>query len=165
MTVERRRWILALPLLPDDRMNIGTALAIAVMIGGCDDETVVAAGDVTTSMVATSTSQEGWAMNYPKQRKLLFMAGALWIFYSDGEAFWTRTTTDGVTLTDPIQIRDDAVFGHRMGCAFDGVYFHYAFSGRARRRQCCSIGAESRSGMARSSGRPTSRSRFRFPAT
>ena len=67
-------------------------------------------------------------MNYPKQRKLLFMAGALWIFYSDGEAIWTRTTTDGVTLTDPIQIRDDAVFGHRMGCAFDGVYFHYAFS-------------------------------------
>ncbi len=34
-------------------------------------------------------------------------------------------------FTDPIQIRDDAVFGHRLWAgAFDGVYFHYAILGQ-----------------------------------
>jgi hypothetical protein len=82
--------------------------------------------DVTLVDVATSSAQEGWAVNYPKQRKLLFMAGRLWLFYSDGIEMRVRSTIDGRSLTAPLTVRAGMVFGHRCAFAFDGTFVHYA---------------------------------------
>jgi len=110
-------------------LSSGALAAAALAACGSTDEVVVDRGDVRVVDVATSNAQEGWAVNYPKQRKVLFMAGRLWVFYADGTSMLARSTTNGVTLSDPIVVRDDAVFGHRCAFAFDGTALHSA---------CCS---------------------------
>jgi hypothetical protein len=93
---------------------------------GC--EKVVDPGNVQRLWVATSSAQDGWAVNYPKQRKILAMAGRLWLFYSDGVDALVRSTADGATLSDAQRVREAMVFGHRCGYAFDGTWLHYACS-------------------------------------
>jgi hypothetical protein len=98
---------------------------LALFAFGCE-EAVPTAPNLNVVEVDSSSSQEGWAVNYPKQRKLLFMAGRLWVFYSNGSDMLVRSTTDGVELTAPQTVRQGMVFGHRCMFAFDGSFVHYA---------------------------------------
>ncbi len=108
-------------------METAVALACAlVLAAGC--ETAIDPGDVRIAELATSTAQEGWAVNYPKQRKLFVALGRLWIFFADGRDMRVRTTTDGQSFTDSELVRQDMVFGHRCAFAFDGTRFHSACS-------------------------------------
>jgi hypothetical protein len=101
-------------------------LAAGLTLLGCAQEPVVDRGDVRVVELASSTAMEGWAVNYPKQRKVLFIGERLWLFYSDGRDMLARTTLDGETLTDPFVVREDAVFGHRCAFAYDGTSLHSA---------------------------------------
>ena len=101
------------------------ALVALLALAGCDDP-VTDPGDVRVVELATSTAMEGWAVNYPKQRKVLFIGERLWLFYSDGADLLARTTLDGATLTEPFVVREDAVFGHRCALAYDGTSLHSA---------------------------------------
>src|SRR5262245_27024340 len=83
-------------------------------------------GEVRAS-VASVTCTDGWAVNYPKQHKLFDVADRLWLFYSDGIAIVSTTSTDGVAWSAPQTIRA-AEFGHRIGLWFDGTRIHYAFA-------------------------------------
>ncbi len=78
------------------------------------------------SQVCTSNVKNGWAVNYPKQRKLFFMARLIWVFYSDGSDAVYRTSSDGSRWSDPIVLRKGASLGHRIGCWHDGTFIHYA---------------------------------------
>lgn len=80
----------------------------------------------TASLVSTTDAGNGWAINYPKQRKVFFMAGRLWIFYSDGKDAVFRSSVDGINWNSPTVFGKGGHFGHRFGCWFDGVHFHYA---------------------------------------
>ncbi len=84
------------------------------------------ASDVTRSLVAKTTADEGWAVNYPKQRKLLWMADRLWVFYADGTNLVVKTTTDGVEFSEPRVVLEQGVFGHRCSFTFDGTDVHSA---------------------------------------
>jgi hypothetical protein len=104
-------------------------LIVTMLLGAlaaCADEPVVDLGDVRVVDLAGSTATEGWAVNYPKQRKVLFIGDRLWLFYSDGADLLARTTTDGETLTTPFVVWEDAVFGHRCALAYDGASLHAA---------------------------------------
>ena len=76
--------------------------------------------------VAESPAAHGWAVNYPKQRKVFVMAGRLWVFYSDGSDGVFRSSADGAVWSDPTPFGAGGHFGHRFGCWFDGVHLHYA---------------------------------------
>ena len=78
------------------------------------------------SMVSDTTATKGWAVNYPKDRKVFCMSGLVWVFYSDGVNGQYRTSIDGVNWSAPMLFGPGGHFGHRFGCWFDGVYFHYA---------------------------------------
>jgi len=106
--------------------NLWLSSALAVALAGCLEGPVVDRGDVRVVELASSTATEGWAVNYPKQRKVLFMRGRLWLFYSDGRDLLARTTLDGETLTAPFVVREEAVFGHRCAFAYDGASLHSA---------------------------------------
>lgn len=99
-------------------------LALLVSVSGCNCGP--RAPDVTRSLVATTTADEGWAVNYPKQRKLLWMAERLWVFYADGVDLVVRTTTDGVEFSAPEVVFERGVFGHRCSFTFDGSFVHSA---------------------------------------
>jgi hypothetical protein len=85
------------------------------------------ASEVTTvtSSVSTTAADHGWAVNYPKQRKLFIMAELLWVFYSDGVNAVYRTSADGRTWSDPTTFGTGGHYGHRFGCWFDGNFIHY----------------------------------------
>lgn len=100
------------------------ALALAVLISGCNCGP--RANDVVRTTIATSTADEGWAVNYPKQRKVLWMAERLWVFYADGVNLVVRSSTDGVAFTEPSVVKSQGVFGHRCMFAFDGTFVHSA---------------------------------------
>ena len=78
------------------------------------------------SIVSTTSASNGWAVNYPKQRKVFRMAGLVWVFYSDGANGVFRTSADGVHWSAPAPFGEGGHFGHRFGGWFDGEYFHYA---------------------------------------
>jgi hypothetical protein len=78
------------------------------------------------SQVCNSNVKNGWAVNYPKQRKLFFMSGLIWIFYSDGNDAVYKTSEDGLDWSAPATFRKGSSLGHRIGCWFDGTYIHYA---------------------------------------
>lgn len=80
-----------------------------------------------TSIVGTSQAKNGWAVNYPKQRKILHMAGLFWVFYSDGHDAVYRTSADGADWCAPVLLREGASLGHRFGCWFGAEKVHYAF--------------------------------------
>ncbi len=106
-------------------MKLSAAAALLVLASsGCNCGP--RATDVTRSLVATTTADEGWAVNYPKQRKLLWMAERLWVFYADGTNLVVRTTSDGVEFSAPVVVREQGVFGHRCSFAFDGTFVHSA---------------------------------------
>jgi hypothetical protein len=100
-------------------------IALALVAASCA-EGVIVPGDVLVAEVATSSALDGWAVNYPKQRKVLFMAGRLWVFYADGSDTLARSTADGSSFSEPQLVREGMVFGHRCGFAFDGAFVHYA---------------------------------------
>lgn len=108
------------------RLGCLCALSFALLAIGCADEPVIDLGDVRVVDLATSSAVEGWAVNYPKQRKVLFIGDRLWLFYSDGADMLARTTLDGETLTAPFVVHPGAVFGHRCTFAFDGTSLHSA---------------------------------------
>lgn len=111
------------------RRPAATALAIALAIGGVGcEEAARDPGDVTVARAAVSSATEGWAINYPKQRKIFFAHDRLWLFYSDGADAVVRTSADGRAFSDAALVREEMVFGHRIGLAFDGAFFHYACS-------------------------------------
>lgn len=83
-------------------------------------------GKAVQSLVSTSSASNGWAVNYPKQRKVFRMAGLVWVFYSDGANGVFRTSANGVDWSAPTRFAADGHFGHRFGGWFDGEYFHYA---------------------------------------
>lgn len=89
--------------------------------------TSLAEEELITSIVGTSEAKNGWAVNYPKQRKIFHMAGLFWVFYSDGRDALYRTSADGVGWCEPALLREGASVGHRFGCWFDGQKVHYAF--------------------------------------
>lgn len=110
------------------RHTIRVFLLVSVwLLCACSQPEPVDPGDVTIALVATSTATNGWAVNYPKQRKTFLIGNQVWVFYSDGNQAVVRTTTDGETFTQPFPIRTGAVFGHRIGWAFDGEHLHYAY--------------------------------------
>jgi len=76
--------------------------------------------------IGETAAKSGWAVNYPKQRKLFFMASRLWLFYSDGQHGVFRSSPDGRSWSEPTKFADGGHFGHRFGCGFDGEYVHYA---------------------------------------
>lgn len=78
------------------------------------------------STITTTSASNGWAVNYPKERKVFCMAGLVWVFYSDGANGVFRTSADGVSWSEPALFATGGHFGHRFGCWFDGTYFHYA---------------------------------------
>ena len=78
-----------------------------------------------TVTFAASDAAHGWAVNYPKQRKVFVMADRLWVFYSDGVDGVFRSSVDGATWTDATVFAEGGHFGHRFGGAFDGRYFHF----------------------------------------
>jgi len=79
-----------------------------------------------TSIVSQTDTGHGWAVNYPKQRKVFVMAGRLWVFYSDGRDAGFRSSTDALHWSEPTRFGDGGHFGHRFGGAYDGTSFHYA---------------------------------------
>jgi len=81
-------------------------------------------GETITSRIWTTTVKNGWAVNYPKQRKLFFMAGLIWVFYSDGRDAVYKTSPDGFAWSDATVLREGASLGHRFGCWYDGTFFH-----------------------------------------
>jgi hypothetical protein len=82
--------------------------------------------EAVTLLVSTTSANNGWAVNYPKQRKVFRMSGLIWVFYSDGAHAVFRTSADGVKWSAPTMFGEGGHFGHRFGGWFDGVYFHYA---------------------------------------
>lgn len=82
--------------------------------------------ETITSVVTQTDTANGWSINYPKQRKVFWMAGLLWVFYSDGKDAVYRTSPDALHWSDPTSFGIGGHFGHRIGCWFDGTYFHYA---------------------------------------
>lgn len=82
--------------------------------------------NTTTTLVSTTETNHGWAINYPKQRKVFFMSGRLWVFYSDGRDAVFSSSIDGIHWNAPTVFGRDGHFGHRFGCWFDGTYLHYA---------------------------------------
>jgi hypothetical protein len=82
--------------------------------------------ETVTAVVTTSTAQDGWAVNYPKQHKLFEVDGRLWLFYSDGVDAVVRTSSNA-TAWSPPQVWWPAVnLGHRFSLAWDGTFFHVA---------------------------------------
>lgn len=88
--------------------------------------TACLAGETRRSTVGTTDAKNGWAVNYPKQHKLLWMAGRLWLFYSDGRDALYRTSRDGAEWGPPVLVHARSSVGHRLGCWFDGTRLHYA---------------------------------------
>lgn len=101
-----------------------TTALVLLLASGCNCGP--RATDVTRALVATTTADEGWAVNYPKQRKLLWMVGRLWIFYADGSDLVVRTTVNGVDFSAPVKVQEQGVFGHRCSFTFDGTFVHSA---------------------------------------
>lgn len=99
---------------------IATLVLLAGSVRGTEQEEIV------RSLVSPTSASNGWAVNYPKQRKVFRMSGLIWVFYSDGTNGVFRTSTDGMTWSAPTIFGAGGHFGHRFGGWFDGVYFHYA---------------------------------------
>jgi hypothetical protein len=99
---------------------IATLMLLAGPVRGTEQEEIV------KSQVSATSANNGWAVNYPKQRKVFHMSGLIWVFYSDGTHGVFRTSADGVTWSAPTMFGEGGHFGHRFGGWFDGVYFHYA---------------------------------------
>ena len=81
--------------------------------------------ETVKSLVSTTGTGNGWAINYPKQRKVFCMEGLLWVFYSDGADAVFRTSADGVNWSNPTTFGTGGHFGHRFSGGFDGSNFHY----------------------------------------
>ncbi len=90
------------------------AAILCVLAWGCGP--VRSEVEVIQSKVCTVPTKNGWAVNYPKQRKLFCMAGLFWVFYSDGRDAVCRTSADGVRWSEPLLVRKGASLGHRFGC-------------------------------------------------
>lgn len=102
-------------------------LLLSLWIPGCGNKTVPPPADKLLMTQLTSTqAQDGWSVNYPKQRKIFFAHKLLWLFYSDGRDAVLRTSSDGLTWSAPTKVQPNGHFGHRTGYWFDGTYFHYA---------------------------------------
>ena len=104
--------------------TLSGAIATLMLLAGparCD-----AQEEAVRSLVSASSANNGWAVNYPKQRKVFHMSGLIWVFYSDGANGVFRTSADGLTWSAPTMFGAGGHFGHRFGGWFDGVYFHYA---------------------------------------
>lgn len=104
-----------------------TFLLLVIVVGSCFFmKAYPAENNLTASQVSTTETNYGWAINYPKQRKVFFMAGRLWVFYSDGRDAVFRSSTDGIHWNAPTVFGKGGHYGHRFGCWFDGTYLHYA---------------------------------------
>lgn len=108
-------------------MPAGGLLCTTLVLAAIADqgESPTADADPIHSVVSTTAADHGWAVNYPKQRKLFVMAGRLWVFYSDGENGVYRTSRDGRRWSEPATFAPGGHYGHRFGCWFDGTYLHY----------------------------------------
>lgn len=84
-----------------------------------------------STQIVTTTAQDGWAVNYPKQRKLFFFLERFWLFYSDGKDAVYCTSSDGKQWSNPTLVKQGGHFGHRTGYWFDGTYIHYAHNAAA----------------------------------
>lgn len=100
--------------------------AIAMLMLFAGPAPCAAQEEAVRSLVSTTSASNGWAVNYPKQRKVFRMSGLIWVFYSDGTNGVFRTSADGVNWSAPTMFGAGGHFGHRFGGWFDGVYFHYA---------------------------------------
>ena len=83
-----------------------------------------------SSTIATTTTSNGWAVNYVWQPKLFYEPNVklLIVFYSNGTSIVYQTSVDGITWSTAIVLKADGVVGHRIGLAFDGTNFHYAYN-------------------------------------
>ncbi len=104
--------------------TLSAAITTLVLLAG--PTPCAAQEEAVSSLVSTTSASNGWAVNYPKQRKVFRMSGLIWVFYSDGVNGVFRTSTDGVNWSAPTIFGAGGHFGHRFGGWFDGVYFHYA---------------------------------------
>ena len=104
--------------------TLSGAIATLILLAG--PARCAAQEEIVRSLVSTTSANNGWAVNYPKQRKVFHMAGLIWVFYSDGTNGVFRTSADGETWSAPTMFGAGGHFGHRFGGWFDGTYFHYA---------------------------------------
>lgn len=80
------------------------------------------------SVLSTSSSLNGWVTNYSWQRKVFFMAGLWWVFYSTDTQIAFRTSANGTVWSAATNLRiNSGAYGHRIGFWFDGTYLHYGF--------------------------------------
>lgn len=101
-----------------------SAPATLFLAGGARQSPASAVG-TSQSVVSTTEAGNGWAVNYPKQRKLFVMAGLIWAFYSDGVNGVYRTSREGSRWSEPTTFGPGGHYGHRFGCWFDGRFLHY----------------------------------------
>ena len=86
---------------------------------------------LTTSLVSSTQADHGWAVNYPKQRKLFWIHGQFWSFYSDGKDAVYRRSSDGKQWSSPLLVKKGGHYGHRTSYWFDGTFIHYAHNAAA----------------------------------
>ena len=88
----------------------------------------------TKSLVDTVITDNGWAIDYPKQRKVFYISGIYWIFYANNTFDYTsaydnfvyKTSSDLIHWSDYHLIKSNTMSGNRFGLWFDGTYIHYA---------------------------------------
>jgi hypothetical protein len=80
-----------------------------------------------SSLVGTVTSP--YATQASFQRKAFYANGLFWVFYDNYPTgyFVYRTSSDGVTWSDPTNVRAGE-YGPHMSIFFDGTYVHYAYT-------------------------------------
>ena len=81
-------------------------------------------GPKSPSTVSTST--EELAVRVPSQRKMFYASGRFWVFYSDGTNIQLKTSSDGITWSEPTLIEDVYLgLGAYFAICYDGTYIHY----------------------------------------
>jgi len=70
-------------------------------------------------------------IGYQFQRKLWYMAGRYWVFYSDGSKIVYKHSKTGNSgnWSDPITVRTGVDNGFYFSITFNGTYLHYALAG------------------------------------
>jgi len=88
----------------------------------------------TKSLVDTVETDNGWAIDYPKHRKVFYMSGLFWIFYASKNTVLNsrnlvyKTSSDLSTWSNEHVVKGDTHSGNRFGLWFDGTYIHLAHS-------------------------------------
>lgn len=69
---------------------------------------------------------------FPFQRKLLYANGYYYIFYSDGDKIVYRSSSDGITWSNPYTVKTyphtGTALGEDFSFTFDGTYIHCAWA-------------------------------------